>query len=278
MVEIVEAALKSKPIKSRGKYFGVPTFMQDSFLFIAGIYQEAKLRMTNYLSLYYSDKSEGRFLINLFDEVFGELPGDRSKPTPTKPYRRQLTYCCNQVLDVLREITQNNFHPPYTLLSTRERKLLYLKGFLFKGATVSYRSRRVKSTNLPRKLPMINIYAFPGKIDLVRKICEMLKSFSINSIEFSEGLRVENMKSLKKILSFKLLNPAALEKLDVLLKDFRSYWNNPRLVLARSADFPSALNAIGRERMDKVMNRCLYTGNVGLVERVEQAKKGIFKP
>ena len=255
LAEIVKATEKEKSPKSRGKYFKARTYMHDGFLIIAGLYQEAKLGMNDYLSLHYSDRRERNFLTNLFCEVFGELPGDRRKPTPTKPFRRQITYCCNQVLNVLRELTENNSLPPYELLNSEERKRLYLRGFLYRGVSISHTTRKVKTTGLLRKLPLAFIYSFPKKIELVRKIGNMLREFSIRFTECSEGLYSGNLGSLNRMLSLELLNPLARDKLEGLLEDYQNYWNSPELTLSENADFPRALNALGRKKRDEILER-----------------------
>ncbi|MEK6826223.1 MAG: hypothetical protein AABX08_03640 [Nanoarchaeota archaeon] len=223
--DIVEKSLNARYIFGT---FGESTFSKDAFLFIIGLYQEAKLRMRGYLEMVYSNPSEGRFYNELFQNVFEELPSDRPRPTQKKPNRRRIIFNRDQVTEVVKYLTGNNEHPPYILLDSRTRMLLYLRGFLFRGLNVTHSNDHSSTKIYSRKRPKAILRYPQEKSGLVHKIQKLLgENFDINSVDFENGFGIFDLASLKKLIDLNLVRYKVGKKLQELLKGMERCSNQP---------------------------------------------------
>ncbi|MFH1290571.1 MAG: hypothetical protein ABIH92_04130 [Nanoarchaeota archaeon] len=274
--EAVNGSLEVVPQRSRGttKIYSLSTFMHERFPSIVGLYQAKKSRIRNHLSFYYSDSRVRAFLDDLFFDVFGELPSDRPANLPRWPDKRRVMFCSNQVLHVVRTLTGDNSHPPYSILDSLERKVNYLGGFLYRAATVTYGVRPMASTHNERRRPRVDVNASSEKLELLKKIKTLMARLSIRTKECIDGLYVMNVRSLNRIVSLGLLSPSAGDKLEGLLDEFRNYWSSPDLVLVGNPGVRGMLNRLGRKKADGILERNSEEIDEEMVRLVEQAKRG----
>ena len=274
--EAVNSSLEVVPQRRRGtiKIYSLSTFMHKRFPAVVGLYQSQKSKIKNHLAFYYSDSRVRVFLDDLFFDVFGELPSNRPANLPRWPNKRRMMFCSNQVLHVVRTLTGNNSHPPYSILDSLEKTINYLRGFLYRAATVTYNVRPMTSTQNERRKPRINVNASSEKLELLKKLKTLMAGLSIRARECTDGLYVVNVRSLNRVVSLELLSPYVGDRLESLLEEFRNYWSSPNLVLVENPDVRGMLNRLGREKVDGILERNSGEIDEEIVRRVEQAKQG----
>ena len=214
--DIVNKTLKEKRYIIHS--FNDIIFRNELFPFLVGLYQETKRKIDSYFYLVYRETIEREFLNNLFFNIFGKYPGDRKRSSEENEDRRIIRFSSGQVTDVIKELTGNNTHPPYLILTSKKRKLRYLGGFLYRGAKIYEEAVHLKRPNISKIWPRVYIYG-KTKTGLLRKIQDLLKEFDIFSANKKNGFTIYRLQSLKQLLTLKLLSPIQKNNLEILLTD-----------------------------------------------------------
>jgi len=224
-VSLSDVVRRSLPCRHDIKAFGESTFKTGSFLFLLGMWQEAKRRFNNDLTLVCSGLSEGRFYEDMYLGAFDELPGNKPYSSHRMPRGRKIRFYSEQVIEVAKELTGDNTHPPDLLLDSSEKRITYLKGFLYRGAKVSYQSVRRKTAKVLLRWPRVSFNYSESKQNLMEGVYRLLDRFSIKLAKGARGFSVKSVPSLRKLLDLNLLCYDASCKLTKLLRRFDEFWD-----------------------------------------------------
>lgn len=224
--DIVGKSLEGKIGAYWVRHFREGVFLKEAFLFVLGLYQEAKTKLTGRLAFVYSEPWEREFYENLFDDVFGYLPSDLPRPSKRNPLQRALMFSSKQVMEVIDKLTNSNTSAPHSLLCDQEKIVEYLRGFLHRSATVTYTQKTMESTKTQKKWPRVQLRAFTHKGNLGNDIVTLLGKLGIQA-NYNQGrLLIDNFGSLKSLIDFCLLRPSTKSKLENILNEVRRYWNS----------------------------------------------------
>ena len=201
LVEIVSNSLKKRLVI---KPYTLETFQHAVFPFVVGLYQEAKTTILSPFMAVYTSVLEGTFFNEIFFEIFGSYPGDKKRPSQSDPLRRSIRFYSTQIAEVICGITGDNKYPPNEILTDQNKKLLYLKGFLYRGAKVYSEFIWLRRKEKNKEVPRARIHG-RAKIDLLRRVQELLHEFQINTVNRRNGFAVYRLESLKQLIRLNLI-------------------------------------------------------------------------
>ncbi len=208
-VSLTKIVEQSKNARLWLRCYDAATFRHDSFAFLLGLCQRSFRRLSTDIRFAYSEYSFGRLLHTMIDTVFGEIAGEVAKPNRREPGRKIIRFYSEQVLYVVTAITKNFRDLPMMLLTSNERRLQYLRGFLWNGCAVEE----------CRGFPRVEFRRRAGcTLDLVRKVQGLLTEFAIDAVDRWDGFVVRSAEGVNLLLNNDLLPPGPTLALEEMLK------------------------------------------------------------
>lgn len=147
------------------------------------------------------------------------------------PYRAQalvtikyrLVYYNTQLMNIIREQTNDNASIPNFVDSSRERRRNYIRGFFDSSASVSHTTHVVRRfDNFAVEYPRVTIHK--DNPDLLRALASLLKRENIRPTLREADLRIHRLSAIKKIIRAQLFtDPYKAQRLQDTYRKLSEY-------------------------------------------------------